>query len=482
MKPVLIISDLQKIIDSISSGLSKQYSIDVVSNREEIFSVLPTKRYEFVFIDVAFLKKPGEEGDREVYKRGLQKFWSYFPMLQIISMSSQESIREAVEAVRAGANNYITYPIDQTELKFVTSSIKDYVRMESELNYLRGHFWQKDSFDLVKTNTPAMMKLYHKVRSVAPTKSTVLLLGETGTGKGVLARLIHRHSNRKDRQFISVHCGALSETLLESELFGHEKGAFTGAIKRKLGKFEITHKGTIFLDEIGTISPSMQIKLLRVLQEKTFERVGGEESIEVDVRIIAATNSDLKKMSQEGTFRSDLYYRLNVFPIELPPLRERIEDIKVLANVFLKRLNKYYSKDIQGVHPLVLEAFKEYEWPGNIRELENLIERAYILETNSVLSPDSFPGELFESEPIPATEPLNLNLTLEEIRRQTLEKTEKEYLKNLLARHHGKIKTTAEAAGVGVRQLHKLLTRYNIKKEEYKSKLTTNEIGTSNSE
>ncbi len=481
MKPLLLISEIQQVADDIQSCLKTLYQIDRVTFDADIPDLLGKKRYELVFIDAHLLGEMGKEKE-DRFREGLQKFWSVYPMLQIIVISSQDSIRESVEAVKAGASNYITYPINPEELNFVTRNVEDHLRIQSELNYLRGHFWQKDSVDLIRTNTPDMMKLYHKVRSVAPTKSTVLLLGETGTGKGVVARLIHRHSTRKERQFISVHCGAISDTLLESELFGHEKGAFTGAIKRKLGKFEIAHKGTIFLDEIGAISSSMQIKLLKVLQEKTFERVGGEESIEVDVRIIAATNADLKKMSNEGSFRSDLYYRLNVFPVELPPLRKRKEDIELLSTVFLNRLNKYYSRGIHNIHPRVLEAFRNYSWPGNIRELENLIERAYILEDSNVLTPDSFPGEFFEEDfEIPAGF-IDLNMSLDEIRRHTVEKVEIEYLKGLLALYNGKIKETAESAKIGVRQLHKLLTKYNIKKEEFKTKGSSLQIGINGSD
>jgi len=271
--------------------------------------------------------------------------------------------------------------------------------MESELDYLRDRFWQEDSLEIVRTRSPLMKRLFDKVRSVAPTKSTVLLNGETGTGKGVLARLIHQHSNRKDGPFISVHCGAIPDTLLESELFGHERGAFTGAVRRKLGKFEIAQGGTIFLDEIGTITPSAQIKLLEILQDGTFHRVGGEERIEANMRVIAATNADLRKMCEAGQFRKDLYYRLNVFPLEIPPLKERMEDIGYIVEVILKKLNKFDLKEIHDIHPHVIDAFGNYPWPGNIRELENLMERAYILEESPILMPDSFPDELFTSNP-----------------------------------------------------------------------------------
>nr|NIV97685.1 AAA domain-containing protein [Candidatus Saccharibacteria bacterium] len=326
-----------------------------------------------------------------------------------------------------------------------------------------------DSLELVQTKSSKMRNVFDKIRSVSPTKSTVLLTGDTGTGKSVLAQLIHQHSNRRDAQFISVHCGAIPDTLVESEMFGHEKGAFTGAIKRKLGKFEIANGGTIFLDEIGTITPSAQIKLLQVLQDGTFQRVGGEEILKTDVRVIAATNADLKKMCDEDQFRKDLYYRLNVFPIEIPTLSERFEDIPLFIDTFLKNLNKFSLKEINAAHPQVFDAFSRYSWPGNIRELENLIERAYILETSDQLTPESFPNELFESESTPVFIASSEELTLTEARQRGVEEVERNYLKDVLTRHKGKIGDSAKSAGISTRQLNKLMNKYGIRKEEFKS-------------
>ena len=313
-----------------------------------------------------------------------------------------------------------------------------------------------------------MQNVFDKIRSVSPTKSTVLLIGETGTGKNLLAKLIHQHSNRKDAQFISVHCGAIPDTLLESELFGHEKGAFTGAVRRKLGKFEIAKGGTIFLDEIGTITPSAQIKLLQILQDGTFQRVGGEETLDANVRVIAASNTNLKRMCDAGEFRKDLYYRLNVFPIEIPRLVERKEDIINISDVILKKLDKLNSKAISAIHPHVLAAFEKYEWPGNIRELENLIERAYILETSSMLTPESFPKELFEAGGFVSFPSLRSPLTLSQARQKGIEDIERNYLKELLIKHKGKINDSAKEAGISTRQLNKLMNKYEIRKEEFK--------------
>jgi transcriptional regulator with PAS, ATPase and Fis domain len=342
--------------------------------------------------------------------------------------------------------------------------------MESELDYLRDQFWEHDALEVVRTKSPLMKEVFKKLRSVAPTKSTVLLAGETGTGKGLMANLIHQHSSRKTGPFIAVHCGAIPDTLLESELFGHEKGAFTGATRRKLGKFEIAQEGTIFLDEIGTITPPAQIKLLQVLQDGLIHRVGGESAINADVRVVAATNENLVELSAQGRFRKDLYYRLNVFPVELPPLRERIEDLPAIVEIILNRLRRFHVKEIHGIEPEVIDAFNNYSWPGNIRELENLLERACIIEEGTVLSPESFPGDLFAYRFRDSVEPVNGRLTLAEVRRKGVEEIEGAYLKEVLAGNNGRIKDAAGAAGISTRQLHKLLKKYGLKKESFKGK------------
>jgi len=462
---MLVASPNREACDTIRRCFDGEYKVDVTPSEESCFDMFRRKRYEFTFVDVEFLRTPeGLEG----YKEALERFWQVFPTAEIVVMSSQQMLREAVMAVKAGASNYLTYPIDQEETNYIVQSVSESIRRESELEFLRESFWRPDSVELVQTDSPAMREVLARVQAVAPTKSTVLLTGETGTGKGRLARLIHTHSHRSERQFISVHCGAIPDTLLESELFGHEKGAFTGAIRRKLGKFEIAHGGTIFLDEIGTITSAAQIKLLQVLQDRTFQRVGGEASIKVDVRIIVATNTDLKKMVDEGLFRKDLYYRLSVFPIEIPPLRERKEDIPLLVDTFLERLNKFSLKNIVDVDPKVLHALQAYDWPGNIRELENLIERAYVIETSPTLTPECLPDEFFSGKTTFENHLIDISLPLEKARRSVLERFEQCYLEELLTKNQGRINRTADAAGIGVRQLHKLMTKYGIRKEDFK--------------
>ncbi|HSO20588.1 MAG TPA: sigma 54-interacting transcriptional regulator [Desulfosarcina sp.] len=343
------------------------------------------------------------------------------------------------------------------------------VTQNLELAYLRNRFWKVEWLDVVQTRNARMQRTLECVRSAAPTIATVLLLGETGTGKGLLARLIHLHSLRCSGPFIAVHCGAMAETLVESELFGHEKGAFTGAVRQKHGKFEMAQGGTIFLDEIGTISPSVQIKLLQVLQDGTFSRVGGEASLGCDVRVVAATNADLKALMQAGSFRKDLYYRINVFPIEIPPLRERLEDIPQMVKVFLKQLDARYGKQIRAVHPSVIEAFKAYAWPGNIRELENLVERAYILESTDTLTPSGIPPDLLPVRAAEPEAPHREGSTLAEARNMAVAEFERDYIRRLIARNHGRINLSAKEAGITPRQLSRLMARYHISKKAFKN-------------
>lgn len=444
------------------------YTLDVANNGTECLQMFQQKRYELVFIDTTFLSELGAAEDVYHYHNTLKLFWNIFPSVQLIVLSTQNTIRKAVEAVQAGASNYLTYPIDKKEARYVIQSTADAVRMQSELNYLRDQFWQVESLDVIRTENELMKETYKKVKTVASADTTVLITGETGTGKGVIANLIHRHSARKDKQFISVHCGAIPENLIESELFGHEKGSFTGAIKRKLGKFEIAQGGTIFLDEIGTMPLPAQITLLQVLQDRTFHRVGGEDILTCDIRIIAASNINLEEMSENGTFRKDLFYRLNVFPIDLPPLRSRKEDILILSDYFLQKLNKKNLKKISRIHPDVIYAFMNYPWPGNIRELENLIERAYLLESSRTLLPKSFPRELFHDINPLSTIPIGKSMTLSETRKMGIEEIERNYLIKLLGKNKGKIKQTAKDAAISTRQLHKLMLKHGIKKEDFK--------------
>ena len=467
---ILVIADKESVEASLKQGLVDIQNVTYCKSLWEKKTEEPDSHYDVLFIDIDQLSKniPTANNAREA-KALFRQIQNSFPNIEIVVMAPGDRIRETINYIRAGAITYLTYPIDRVEIQHVLEFIQDNTQIQLELDYLRDQFWQSDSHELIRTNSPNMQNVFNKVRTVAAKKVTVLLTGETGTGKGVIARLIHRHSKRNSDQFIGVHCGAIPDTLLESELFGHEKGAFTGASQHKLGKFDLANGGTIFLDEIGTITPSMQVKLLQVLQEGVIQRIGSDNAVEVNVRIIAATNEDLNQRRIDGTFRGDLFYRLNVFPIELPPLRDRLEDINILVETFLARFNSLYGKEISYIHRDVLDAFKYYDWPGNIRELENLIERAHLIEETDTLMPDSFPQELFAYKSTETAIPLKTDLPLAEFRKTAFETLEYEYIKDLLTGNHGVIKACAAHAGITTRQFGRLMKKHGFSKETFKA-------------
>jgi DNA-binding NtrC family response regulator len=465
MPTVVVASPHEDPPEIIQTALGSTHAVEGVRTLPQLLDRMRVLRPDYLFVDLDMIRDP-ESITR--HGTGLDKIWDASPTAEIIVMAPNENIREAVGLVKAGATDYVTHPLDPEEIKFVVNHIREHITIEAELDYLRDKFWEAHSLETVQTKCPEMKTVYEMVRAVAPTRSTVLLMGETGTGKGVLARVIHSHSNRKSNPFISVHCGAIPDTLVESELFGHEKGAFTGAAKRKLGRFEAAHGGTIFLDEISTLTAAAQIKLLQVLQDGTFERVGGEQSVHVDVRVVSATNTDLEQMGRDGLFRKDLFYRLNVFPIYIPPLRKRTEDIPHLAHLFLKRLEREGQKGIRAMEPKVIEGFQRYSWPGNIREMENVLERAYILGHPPALTAGDFPGDLLPRHDPPPPYDTDPSHSLAEVRRRAGDAAEQAYLRGILIQCRGRIKDTAQIAGVTPRQLHKLMTKHGLRKEDFK--------------
>jgi two-component system response regulator HydG len=372
----------------------------------------------------------------------------------------------AVEAMRRGATDFITKPFDTDELKVKVNRAlqtrdlrRERDQLKAETEYLREEV-EHHFGDIVGAST-SMRAIFEEVRKVAEANSSVYIYGESGTGKELIARAIHRESNRRDGPFIKVNCSALAESLLESELFGHEKGAFTGAIKERKGRFELAHKGTLFLDEIADIPPSVQVKLLRVLQEKEIERVGGEVTIQVDVRIISATNKDLKPLVESGAFREDLFYRLHIIPIEVPPLRERKEDLLPLVKHFIDSISGEMGKPIEGITDRALQILHNYDWPGNIRELENMLERAIVLSDGRVLEPESFPidersaprsaAASFVAPPV-GTVPLD----------DALERLERSMLEGALEQAGGVKTKTAELLGIKTSALYYKLEKYGI--------------------
>ena len=465
MQSILIISDVSENVAKMRTILGNKGRLHSAVDMSEAFMIMEQQRYDLAFIDLNILihHLAGRK-----FSKTLDTLQKKSPGLETVIMVTPARIREAIWFIKAGAADYIAYPFSESEIYMVIESISKSSLRPTELDNFRDQFWKPDALDLVQTKSPTMAEVFKKVKSVSATRTTVLLTGETGTGKSLIAQLLHQHSNRQEAQFIRVHCGAIPDTLIESELFGHEKGAFTGALRKKLGKFELADGGTIFLDEIGTLTPSAQIKLLQVLHDGTFNHVGGEETIKTNARVIAATNSNLKTLAESGNFRKDLYYRLNVFPIDIPPLRARMEDLPRLISILLDRLSHEFQKEIKSVHFQVLEALTQYDWPGNVRELENMLERAYILESASVLTMASFPLELFEHQKDAANMQVHTRIPLADARRIALDNFERQYIKELLTRNRGKIKNSAFEAGITTRQLHKLMSKYGIRKEEYK--------------
>jgi Nif-specific regulatory protein len=318
------------------------------------------------------------------------------PQISVVMITAHGTIRTAVDAMKLGAFDYITKPFDMDEIKLVVKNAVERSQLLEENVHLRQELKSRYSFQGIVGSSSKMQEVFKIVERVANSNATVLIRGESGTGKELIARAIHYSSPRAAKPFIAVSCAALPETLLESELFGYEKGAFTGAVGQKAGRFELAHQGTLFLDEIPEISPAMQVKLLRVLQEREFERVGGTKTIRVDVRLIAATNRDLEQLVAEGHFRPDLYYRLQVIQIFLPPLRERTEDIPLLVQHFIEKYNKENGKSVKGVSNETMDILMKYHWPGNVRELENVIERGVVLaDTDAeLITPDLLPSGL----------------------------------------------------------------------------------------
>ena len=465
MKSYLIISPEKKAVSLIKSSIPADHRVYFSDEIENAYPIHRKHNCDVVFIDLDVLQRGASQNS---FSRIFRPFRESNPLVGIVILAPKDDIRKAVNMVKSGANDYLSYPIDSSEVRLVIETMQESLNQNLELDYLRDRFWKTEWLDLINTRTESMREVFKKIRAVASTKATVMLSGETGTGKSLLARLLHFHSSRSDDPFIAIHCGAIPDTLLESELFGHEKGSFTGAVRTKRGKFELAQNGTIFLDEIGTISPAAQVKLLQVLQDGSFNRVGGEIELKTDARIIAATNTDLAMMSEKGGFRKDLFYRLNVFPIELPPLEERKEDIPGLIEQFLKKLNAKHGKSLQEVHPKVIGALQSYDWPGNIRELENLLERAYILETSKILTPENFPTELFETDSPAALLPIDTTMTLAEARQVAVEDFERQYLKELFSRTKGKVNLAAMEAGISTRQLNKLMAKHSIRKEAFK--------------
>lgn len=416
--------------------------IDAVKAVEEEF-------FDLILMDIRMAKMGGIEALKEIKRIN--------PEIPVLIMTAYASVKTAVEALKSGAHDYLTKPLDIEELKIAIAKCLEYYHLKGENLLLKERLSDRFKFSNIIGKSKAMKEVFETLLLVAPSGATVLISGESGTGKELVANAIHQNSKRAERPFIKVNCAALPETLLESELFGHEKGAFTGAIGKKEGRFELAHRGSLFLDEISEMSPKTQAKILRVLQEKEFERVGGTRTIKVDVRLIAATNKDIEEEVKSGNFREDLFYRLNVVPIKLPSLRERIEDISLLARHFLDIYKSKNHKSIKGFAPRTMDLLMRYDWPGNIRELENSIERGVIMCREDYLGPKDLPL---------AIQNVPYELEKEDMGIKpgwAIKDVEKELILKTLEETGGNRTKAAEILGVTRRTLQNKLKEYGIK-------------------
>ncbi|MCR5289536.1 MAG: sigma-54 dependent transcriptional regulator [Treponema sp.] len=447
---ILIIDDEENIRNGLAADFEMDgYNVKTAADGKSGLEFIAKGDIDLVITD---LRMPGISGEDV-----LRKVTTETPGIPVIVLTGHGSIDAAVDAMRNGAYDFMTKPLNLDQLGLVVKrALKgrelslQHQQLQQELNGIHG-------FDRMIGKSAEMQKVFTLVQKVAPSKASVLITGESGVGKELVADAIHNLSPRKDNSFVKVHCAALTESLLESELFGHEKGAYTGADTMVKGRFELAHGGTIFLDEIGEINQSVQVKLLRVLQEKTFERVGGSQTIEVDVRIVAATNRNLEEEVKAGRFREDLYYRLNIIHIQVPPLRERKDDIPLLISNFIDRFAKENGKTITGVDAKARSALYKYDWPGNIRQLQNCIESAVVICSGSEITLADLPPTISQAD-ADAQIMVPMGITMDE--------AEKIIIQENLAALKGNKSKTAEVLGIGRKTLHRKLNEYGLADDE----------------
>ena len=456
---VLVVDDERSMRELLSIVLKRDgYDVLTAGDGAAAVEVLKRERIDILITDIRMPNMNGVDLLREAKRIA--------PDIVSIVMTAFASTETAVEALRLGAADYVNKsPSAANELRVRVGRELERRRLRQENVLLKRALKTSHQFSNIIGSSTPMLAVFQLVETIAPTNSTVLISGESGTGKELVARAIHYNSQRKDRPFVAVNCGALSETLLDSELFGHMRGAFTGADSNKKGLIEVAEKGSIFLDEIGEMSPLVQVKLLRVLQERKFRRLGGTEEIDADIRILVATNRDLSKMVADGTFREDLFYRINVIPLRLPPLRERQDDIPLLAEHFVAKFAEQMGKPVSGISGAALARLREYAWPGNIRELENAMERAVALEPTPTILPDSLPDQLRVSvaDGAPPAPPADGfpegGFDLE----RHVQHIEREYIAEALRRAGGVKVKAAELLGMSFRSFRYYTKKYNLK-------------------
>jgi DNA-binding NtrC family response regulator len=383
---ILIVDDEPRVRTSLKMVLEPAYEVLQAADAQEGLDLFRREGPHLVLLDVIL---PGMDG-----LAVLEKLQAEDRSIPVIMLTGTKAVKTAVDAMKLGAADYISKPFEIDELRIIIAKALENQELEREVRYLRAQVVHRYGFHNLIGKSSAMQEIYSKIEQVADSRTTVMIAGESGTGKELVARALHYNSARRDRPFVALNCAALPETLIESELFGHEKGSFTDATARRVGQFELAHTGTLFLDEIGDLSPTTQAKLLRVLQEREFTRIGGVQPIKVDVRIVAATNKSLDELVRRGTFREDLYYRINVISLYLPPLRERGEDVALLAKHFLSKRNEEDKRAAQDFSKEALELICRYPWPGNVRELQNVIEQAVLWSQGAPIIPDHLPNSL----------------------------------------------------------------------------------------
>jgi len=458
---ILIVDDNEQQRKALQKLLEDDFKVkvDTTSDGSEAMKALRVHNYSIVISDLRMPRLDGLQLMEAVQRERIP--------VTVILMTAHGSIDGAVQAMRMGAYDFITKPVDLQHLRLVVQRALRERQLFDEVVYLREQLQDRYSFKNIISKNPRMHAMFELISNVAHTSTTVLIEGETGTGKEVVARAIHMASDLRSGPLIPVNCAALPENLLESELFGHEKGSFTSAVGQRKGRFELADGGTIFLDEVGDVPPAMQAKLLRVLQERRFERVGGTESIEVDVRVIAATNRSLPKLVRQGTFREDLYYCLNVVKIDLPALRDRPEDIPLLAAHFTEKYARPGEMPKQ-IGPQAMDALLHYRWPGNIRELENAIERACVTARENVIYPENLPPDVLA--PVAPRMPVNIDLErpLPDLLRDLSADVEQQYIRKALKKSRGNIGLCAKICGLSRRSISAKIAEYNINKSVFK--------------
>src|SRR5262245_43290796 len=439
--------------------LSLGLEVDVAEDGQKALQMLEEKPYSILVTDLRMPKLGGLKLMESINERRLP--------VTVIVTTGHGGVEEAVEAMRMGAFDFLTKPADPQHLVMMVRRALEQRALQDEVAALRQQLDGRTSFQNVLSKSARMMEIFDLIAHVADTPSTVLILGETGTGKEQVARAIHAGSSRREAPFIAVNCGALNENLLESELFGHEKGSFTGAAGQRKGRFEVANGGTLFLDEIGDVPMSMQVRLLRVLQERRFERVGGTEPIEVDVRVIAATHRDLDALISEGKFRDDLYYRLNVIRIELPPLRDRPEDIRLLAAHFCQKFARVGHPPAE-ISPEAMEILLKCPWPGNVRQLENAIERASVTARDGVIRPQNLPTDVARRADTKHPFQVDLSRSLPDQLTELTAAFEERYIRKALRKTRGHVGKCAKLSGLSRRSITDKIAHYNIDKATFK--------------